>query len=100
MLPGQDRNSMVHYCAGKKKTEADNVFDFVGAGYLSLQVALYNCGRTRGSERFDEAVRMDFLQNNLKHCRFARSLAPSARGPVAHCSSSINHWEYILERAR
>lgn len=94
---------MVHYCVGREKAEADNVFDFVDVGYSSLQVALYNCGRTWGSERFDGAVHMDFLQNNLKHYVFARSLAPSARGLVAHCSSSINHWEcnaYILERAR
>lgn len=38
-------------------------FSFVNVEPLSLQVAIYNCGRTRGSERFDGAVCMDFLQN-------------------------------------
>ena len=36
---------------------------FVNVELLSLQVAVYSCARTRGSERFDGAVCMDFLQN-------------------------------------
>lgn len=40
-------------------------FSFVNVEFVSLQVAIYSCERTRGSEGSDGALCMDFLQNIL-----------------------------------
>lgn len=98
MLSGQDRNSMVHYC--RKQTEADNVFNFVNVGYLSLQLAIYKCGRTSGSK--------DLMQQSVwVSCRmiffffFLLTLSLSLRscGWLPHIYKSLRMHAYILKQA-